>query len=174
MTVRVPLAQSTFARPGRNLADRHARLIREPVFPQDNVKPCHDRQTTLHIFRGLLIPRRPRPPSAEDCCMARCKVCVHDLYFASLQQHHRNITQFRSTLDDLQVPRQDWPSEIKGGDTYTDDRVNMKEEEQAAAAFAQRAFQAMDKSAKDPSTKLQDVALEAAKLVLWVLRGCPG
>jgi len=174
MTARVQLAQSTLSRRGRNLANRHARLGQEPVFPRDDLKPSRDRQTTVNTFRGLIIPQKPRPPSAGQCCMARCKVCVHDLYCVSLQQYHRDISQLRSTLEDLQVARRDWPSEIKGGDTHTDDHFKMKEEEQAAAAFAQRAFQDMDGSAKDPYMKSKDVALEAAKLVFWVLKGCPG
>lgn len=164
----------TVSRLGINLANRHARILLE-ASPRAqtamNAKSPATKVSAIRYFRGLQVPERPRPPSTEECCMSRCESCVHDIYLKSLDRYHHNLVEICSTLLKMGVPSHEWPVDIQTHNGQ--DTGYISQEERIAIEAAKHALQAMDSTTQKKSN-YRDLIMEAGRLILWTLRGCPG
>ncbi|KAI0070537.1 hypothetical protein K474DRAFT_1608515 [Panus rudis PR-1116 ss-1] len=123
-------------RGGQNLTDRYDRLersLRGKSGYEENIQQLmreagdatsaneeRQREKDLHplrkppkTFMGYVIPERPKPPEPDECCMSGCAVCVYDLYNEALEEYRKAVDSLRTTLDQLHVPKHDWPKEIR-------------------------------------------------------------
>ncbi|KAF8579663.1 hypothetical protein K439DRAFT_1637756 [Ramaria rubella] len=170
-------APYSVSRGGMNLTRRHARIKVLPPSLQHLAIPGQENRSlpTDRIFRGLNIPRKPRPPTPQECCMSRCETCVYDLYVTSLQRYRRDLAAFRNSLTNMQVPSRGWPVKAQSDDPMGE--AHLLEEELNAREAARHALRNMnntDARLKPLKSKTKDVWLETVKLVVWVLRGCRG
>ncbi|KAJ7592197.1 hypothetical protein C8J56DRAFT_521942 [Mycena floridula] len=84
------LSRSFATRPsqrGQNLSERHNRLERS-VRGKESLRTAVIR-TTSENTRGPIA--KPRPPTAEECCMSNCAVCVYDLYDEAMVSYNASI-----------------------------------------------------------------------------------
>lgn len=65
-----------------------------------------------HLFKGLVIPRKPDPPADDECCMSGCAICVYDLYEESLEAYDTSVAQVRKALIAMGVQEGEWPKSI--------------------------------------------------------------
>ncbi|KAF7350152.1 Oxidoreductase-like domain-containing protein [Mycena venus] len=68
-------------------------------------------------FRGLEIPRQPKAPQSDECCMSGCAVCVYDLYEESLAAYKESLAAFMSALTSAGIPQEAWPKSVRTIDT---------------------------------------------------------
>lgn len=129
--------------------------------------------------------------------MSNCRPCVHDVYLSTLTQYKQDITHIRNTLEQRRIPTHTWPNEIRhqGISPISEDpetfrpltdlqrRISFDKEpqfdltEMKAMKAAQEAKAIMEKQARVSGTSPAggtSMFLEAGRLVLWVLKGCPG
>ena len=83
------------------------------------------------VFRGLVIPERPKPPADDgtfaldvcafcphqyilsECCMSGCAVCVYDLYDEARTDYIQAVDKIRADLVRMSVPEHEWPPDIR-------------------------------------------------------------
>jgi len=88
------------------------------------------------MFRGMVIPYKPRPPEPDECCMSGCSICVYDLYLSSLESYRDAVASLRSTLQAQQVPVSMWPAELKENSETDNDALRNSELTVSMSAFA--------------------------------------
>ncbi|KAG0292182.1 hypothetical protein BGZ98_002683 [Dissophora globulifera] len=68
-----------------------------------------------NVYHGFVIPIKPTPPGAEDCCMSGCAHCVYDIYEEDRQDYKRELSAILKAIETagLSPP----PANIIGGAT---------------------------------------------------------
>ncbi|KNZ73272.1 hypothetical protein J132_08041 [Termitomyces sp. J132] len=147
---------------GQNLSTRYQRLeksLREKEGLAQNIEHLvkypnvggtvtNTPQKRVEIFHGFEIPKEPRPPQDDECCMSNCAVCVYDLYEESLNEYRKSIADLRTTLSTRNIPEEEWPQNVRSATTLTTsgDRkkavLNAFEELEQALAKKHRAAEA--------------------------------
>lgn len=66
--------------------------------------------------RGVLVPRTPDAPGAEDCCMSGCARCVYDLYKEDLEDYQETMAEVRKKLEEMKPPlsEAEWDVQLLG------------------------------------------------------------
>jgi len=74
------------------------------------------------------------------------------------------------------IPQEEWPEEIiiqtQVHQHWEDNAV--AKDERAAVENAKRVLESMGASGVEKRTNYREFVMEAGRLVLWTLRGCPG
>ncbi|KAG6879625.1 hypothetical protein C0992_000460 [Termitomyces sp. T32_za158] len=70
-------------------------------------------QKRVETFHGFEIPKKPRPPQDDECCMSNCAVCVYDLYEESLDDYRKSIANLRTALSARKIPKEEWPHDVR-------------------------------------------------------------
>ncbi|CAE6504127.1 unnamed protein product [Rhizoctonia solani] len=79
-------------------------------------------------LRGIKIPRKPKPPESDECCMSGCAVCVYDLYLDSLNTYKQEAKTARTHLREKSIPVTEWPDDLQEQERK-DASANKKDEE---------------------------------------------
>ncbi|KAF8879710.1 hypothetical protein BD779DRAFT_1446767 [Infundibulicybe gibba] len=66
-------------------------------------------------FHGLVIPKEPRAPDSDECCMSGCAICVYDLYNDALDTYTESLARVRGSLAAMRVPEAEWPPQLRAG-----------------------------------------------------------
>ncbi|KAF7313980.1 Oxidoreductase-like domain-containing protein [Mycena chlorophos] len=126
-TNNVPAALKRPARGGQNLGNRYRRLeqsLRGKAALQKVEKgtgvssesfPVESRRAGPRVvyFRGLEVPREPKPPASDECCMSGCAICVYDLYEEAQESYRAALATFRDALTMEGVPPSEWPASTR-------------------------------------------------------------
>jgi hypothetical protein len=158
---------------GQNLGERYQRLensIREKYALSHNIEELSTQQPKLvsqkglkyqknaQIFRGFVVPEKPKPPepdgahfpsrktlsnSVSDCCMSGCAICVYDLYEDSMNTYNKSVVALRTSLEGLGIPESEWPPSIQSKSFQNDVKRN-----RGANAVSLDAFEAMELALK--------------------------
>ncbi|KAF7971337.1 hypothetical protein HWV62_21436 [Athelia sp. TMB] len=111
-------------RGGQNLTSRHRRLenmVRGKEAQTRRIEELPGRGTvvsqtpnTLNVetFRGLVVPKEPKPPESDGCA-----ICVHDLYQESLDAYYESLASLRTSLGALGIPEAEWPISVRASKT---------------------------------------------------------
>ncbi|RXK39154.1 hypothetical protein M231_03511 [Tremella mesenterica] len=62
--------------------------------------------------QGVLIPPKPVPPGAEECCMNSCVNCVYNLYADALEGYTAALSEAVKALKIADIPRKEWPAAV--------------------------------------------------------------
>ncbi|KZS97293.1 hypothetical protein SISNIDRAFT_482217 [Sistotremastrum niveocremeum HHB9708] len=103
------------------------------------------------LFRGMIIPDKPRPPQSDECCMSGCTLCVYDLYADSLEQYHDTIAGIRESLREQGVREEEWPAVLRSptaDDSGGGKEKTLEEREEDLVDVSMDAFRAMEKALK--------------------------
>ncbi|KAH8917058.1 hypothetical protein BT69DRAFT_1227379 [Atractiella rhizophila] len=108
---------------------RHSRLPSTVPLPQqrhsipqvvtggkgDIVKPPPALNTSpsKNVIFGFAIPRKPIPPTEEECCQSGCAVCVYDLFEEEKTSYKEKIAQIQDELKKRGIKAAAWPEELR-------------------------------------------------------------
>ncbi|KAH8829199.1 oxidoreductase-like protein [Flagelloscypha sp. PMI_526] len=93
------------------------------------------------VFHGFVVPKEPKPPADDECCMSGCAVCVYDLYEEELQSYKGALATLRASLTSSKIPETEWPQSIRP--SYT-----VKQKARPIAEVSMNAFAAFEASLK--------------------------
>lgn len=153
-------------RGGQNLTNRYQRLensTREKYALSHNIEVLSSQQPKLasqphlpfypngKVFRGFVIPEKPRPPESDgmpsefhphrcadvisECCMSGCAICVYDLYDDSLNTYKKAVISLRKSLAALEIPESDWPLSVRPASGHEALKRNATTKETSLDAF---------------------------------------
>ncbi|KAF9788564.1 hypothetical protein BJ322DRAFT_1106545 [Thelephora terrestris] len=92
----------------------------------------------METFHGLVVPKEPKPPESDECCMSGCAICIYDLYEDSLLAYKASLASLRTQLVSMGIPQSEWPSRVE---TSLDSQAI-----QRPANASLDAFEAMEKT----------------------------
>ncbi|KAG6873335.1 hypothetical protein C0995_000194 [Termitomyces sp. Mi166 len=88
-------------------------------YPDTGAADINIPQKRIGTFHGFEIPKEPRPPQDDECCMSNCAVCVYDLYEESVVDYRKSIADLRIALSARNIPEEEWPQNVRSATTMT-------------------------------------------------------
>ncbi|KAF8626747.1 hypothetical protein AX15_004710 [Amanita polypyramis BW_CC] len=107
-------------RGGQNLSERYKRLersLRGKAVLEDASMASNPGSGSVNgvatkdkiVFGGLEIPKEPKSPESDECCMSGCAVCVYDLYEEAMERYREEMGMVEGRLRQMGVEGSGWP-----------------------------------------------------------------
>ncbi|KAK3811188.1 MAG: oxidoreductase-like protein [Benniella sp.] len=97
-------------------------------------------------YHGFLIPVKPTPPGAEDCCMSGCAHCIYDIYEEDRQEYKQKLAKVLEEIEKAGLPPP--PNVSTGSDGSNSADGNKSNEDDSDMDPSMKAFLELERKLK--------------------------